>query len=315
MRVVKPKRLNKGDLIGVISPASSPDETIRTEQGVRYLEKLGYKVKVGKNVGKTNGYLAGLDGERLEDFHSMFIDKNVKAIFCLRGGYGAFRLLDKIDFKLIKQNPKIFVGYSEITALQNAIFTKTGMVTFAGPMVAVDFWNEVNTYTAEIFWKIITSNKKFGKIELPEDYTNGLPNLHSGIVSGRVIGGNLAVFTALLGTEYFPPMKDKILLIEDINEKPYKIDRLLNQLRLAKVFKQIKGIILGRFVECYEPDPNTKTLSLGEVIEHYIGSLKMPILYTFPHGHIKELVTIPFGISVKMNATKGFVEFTESAVI
>lgn len=314
MRVVKPKKLNKGDIIGIISPASSPDESVRIEQGVRYLEKLGYKVKVGKNVGKTHGYLAGSDDERLEDFHSMFKDKDVKAIFCVRGGYGAFRLLDKIDYKLIKQNPKIFAGYSEITALQNAIFTKTGLVTFAGPMVAVDFWNEVNPYTTEYFWEVLTNNKKIGRIELPEEYTNGLPNLNKGIALGRIIGGNLAVFTALLGTEYFPPMKDKILMIEDINEKPYKIDRLLNQLRLAKIFKQIKGVILGRFVECYEPDPNTKTLSLGEVIEHYIGSLKIPILYTFPHGHIKELVTIPFGISVKMNATKGFVEFTESAV-
>ncbi|MCJ7552749.1 MAG: LD-carboxypeptidase, partial [Ignavibacteriaceae bacterium] len=109
-------------------------------------------------------------------------------------------------------------------------------------------------------------------------------------------------------------MKDKILIIEDINEKPYKIDRLLNQLRLAKVFKQVKGIILGRFVDCYEPDPNTKTLSLGEVIDDYICALKIPIVYTFPYGHIKELATIPYGVSVKINATKGFVEFTEGAV-
>lgn len=314
MRIVKPKKLNKGDLIGVISPASSPEESIRIEQGVKYLEKLGYRVKVGKNVGKTHGYLAGEDDERLEDFHSMFKDKNVKAIFSLRGGYGAFRLIDKIDYKLISQNPKIFVGYSEITSLQNAIFSKTGLVTFAGPMVAVDFWNEVSPYTTEIFWKIVTSNKKLGRVKLPEDYTNGLPNLCKGMASGRIIGGNLAVFAALLGTEYFPPMKDKILIIEDINEKPYKIDRLLNQLRLAKVFKQVKGIILGRFVDCYEPDPNTKTLSLGEVIDDYICSLKIPIVYTFPYGHIKELVTIPYGVSVKINGTKGFVEFTEGAV-
>lgn len=314
MRIVKPKKLTRGDLIGVISPASTPDESARTEQGVRYLEKLGYRVKVGRNVGKTHGYLAGEDDERLDDLHTMFKDKNVKAVFCLRGGYGAFRLLDKIDYKIVKQNPKIFVGYSEITSLQNAIFHKTGLVTFAGPMVAVDFWNDVSPYTTERFWSIVTSNKKQGRIQLPDDYTNGLPNLHKGIASGRIIGGNLAVFNALLGTDYFPSMKDKILMIEDINEKPYKIDRLLNQLKLAKVFKQVKGIILGRFVECYESDPNTKTLSLGEVIEHYIGSLKLPIVYTFPHGHIKELVTIPFGISVKLNATKGFVEFTEGAV-
>jgi muramoyltetrapeptide carboxypeptidase len=314
MRIVKPKRLSKGDTIGVISPASSPDESIRIETGVRYLEKQGFRVKVAKNVGKNHGYLAGTDDERLEDLHSMFKDKNVKAIFCIRGGYGAFRFIDKIDYKLIRQNPKIFAGYSEITALQTAIFQKTGLVTFGGPMVAVDFWNEVNSYTEEMFWKVTTTNKKLGRIDLPDEYSDSLPNLNRGLASGRILGGNLAVFTALVGTEYFPSLKDRILMLEDINEKPYKVDRLLNQLRLAKVFKQVNGIILGRFVECYEPDPNTKTLSLGEVIDHYIRELKIPVIYTFPHGHIKEFVTIPFGITVKMNATKGFVEYTEGAV-
>lgn len=314
MRIVKPKKLNKGDVIGVISPASAPEESMRVETGVRYLEKQGFRVKVGKNVGKNHGYLAGSDEERLEDFHSMFKDKSVKAIFSIRGGYGAFRFIDKIDYKIIRQNPKIFVGYSEITSLQSAIFHKTGLITFAGPMVAVDFWNEVSSYTNEMFWSLITSNKKPGKVKLPDDYSDSLPSLNKGMASGRILGGNLAVLTALVGTEFFPSFKDRILMIEDINEKPYKIDRLLNQLRLAKVFRQVKGIILGRFVECYEPDPNTKTLSLGEVIDHYIRSLKIPVIYTFPHGHIKDLVTVPLGISVKMNATKGFVEFTESAV-
>lgn len=312
MKIIKPAKLNKGDVIGLISPASSPDELSRIEESTKYLEKLGYKVKVGKNVGKYYGYLAGRDNERLKDLHTMFQDKTVKAIMCLRGGYGAFRLLDRIDYKLIAKNPKIFVGYSEITAINNAIFNKTGLITFAGPMPAVDFVNAISSYTEEWFWKIITTNKKLGKIKYPEQQQ--LPYINKGQAEGKIIGGNLAVFSALVGTEFFPDVKGKILLLEDIDEKPYKIDRMLNQLRLAKAFKGLKAILLGRFVDCYEQDPNKKTLSLGEIIENYMKPLKIPTLYTFPHGHIKDFVTIPIGIKIKMNATRGTVGFLESAV-
>ncbi len=312
MQVIKPARLKKGDTIGLITPASSPDELIRIEESTKYLERLGYRIKLGKYVGKYNGYLAGTDEERLEDFHSMFSDKTVKAIMCLRGGYGAFRLLDKINYKLIQKHPKIFVGYSEITSLQNAIFKKTGLITFAGPMPAVDFVNNISPFTEEWFWKVVTFSKKVGKVKYPEN--SKMPFINKGIATARILGGNLAVFNSLLGTEYFPDMKDKILLLEDIDEKPYKIDRMLNQLRLAKVFKGLKGIILGRFVECYEHDPNKKTLSLGEVIEHYFKSLKLPTIYTFPHGHIKDFLTVPLGLKVQLNATKGTVDFLESAV-
>jgi muramoyltetrapeptide carboxypeptidase len=312
MLIQKPKKLNKKDIIGIISPASSPDEFLRIEKGVKYLEGLGYRVKIGNNVGKNHGYLAGTDEERVNDIHEMFKDKSVKAIFCLRGGYGAFRLLDKIDYRLIKNNPKIFVGYSEITSLQMAFLEKAGLMTFAGPMVAVDFYDEVSPYTSELFWATITSDKKLGKIKYPENQK--LPYLRKGSASGRIIGGNLAVFAALLGTNYFPNLTGKILMVEDIGELPYRVDRMLNQLRLAGVFKKVKGIILGRFVDCNEHDPNKKTLTLGEVIDHYIGSLKIPSIYTFPHGHIKDFVTIPFGLKVNLNATKGIVEFAESAV-
>jgi muramoyltetrapeptide carboxypeptidase len=312
MLIQKPKKLNKKDIIGIISPASSPDEFLRIEKGVKYLEGLGYRVKIGNNVGKNHGYLAGTDEERVNDIHEMFKEKSVKAIFCLRGGYGAFRLLDKIDYRLIKNNPKIFVGYSEITSLQMAFLEKAGLMTFAGPMVTVDFYDEVSPYTSELFWATITSNKKLGKIKYPENQK--LPYLRKGSVSGRIIGGNLAVFAALLGTNYSPNLTGKILMIEDIGELPYRVDRMLNQLRLAGVFKKVKGIILGRFVDCNEHDPNKKTLTLGEVIDHYIGSLKIPSIYTFPHGHIKDFVTIPFGLKVNLNATKGIVEFAESAV-
>lgn len=313
MKIIKPSALRKGDLIGLITPASTPDDLSRVENSVKYFERLGYSVKVGKNVGKYRGYLAGTDDERLNDLHSMFKDKNVKAIFSLRGGYGAIRLLDKINYRLIKSNPKLFVGYSEITALQNAIFSKTGLLTFAGPMPAVDFCNDVSPFTEEFFWNLVTSKRKLGKIKYPEDPTP--QTLKKGSANGQIIGGNLAVFNALLGTKFFPDMKNKILFLEDINEAPYKVDRLLNQLRLSGVFSKIKGIVLGRFVDCYEDDANKKTLTLGEVIDDYICPLKIPSVYVFPHGHIKDFVTIPIGLKVKLDATKTSLEFLEPAVI
>lgn len=312
MKIVKPKKLQKGDVIGIISPASSPDDLLRIEKGVRYLERIGYKVEVGKHVGKYHGYLAGTDEERVEDLHYMFKNKNVNAIICVRGGYGTPRLLDKIDFRIIKNNPKIFCGYSDITALQMAMLQKTGLVTFAGPMLAVDFHNEVSPYTEEQFWKLVTSNKSIGRVKFPGD--ERLLSISKGSAKGRLAGGNLALFVSLAGTEFFPQMKEKILILEDTGEAPYRVDRLLNQLKLIKVFKSVRGIILGAFTDCIENDPEKRTLTLGEVIDDYLGHLKIPVVYNFPHGHIKENHTLPFGIQIKLNSSKGFVEFEESAV-
>ena len=253
MRIIKAKKLKKGDVIGVISPASSPDDLFRINKGVSYLESLGYNVKTGKNVGHYHGYLAGTDEERLNDLHAMFADKSVKAIICVRGGYGSPRLLDKIDFKVIARNPKIFVGYSDITALQMAFLAKTGLLTFAGPMLAVDFYNSVSPYTEEMFWALVTSNKKFGKIKLPEHEKTF--SIVKGSAKGRITGGNLATLVSLTGTKYFPDMKSKLLLLEEVSEPPYKIDRMLNQLKLTGVFNMISGLILGAFTDCFESDP------------------------------------------------------------
>lgn len=312
MHYIKPKRLLKGDLIGIISPASSPDDLTRINSGVKYLEKIGYRTIVGANVGKYHGYLAGSDEERLEDLHHMFKNKNVKAIICARGGYGSPRLLDKIDYKLIKKNPKIFVGYSDITALQAAFLQKSNLITFAGPMLAVDFYDEVNSFTEEFFWRIVTSNKKLGRIKNPN--SEKLFHLKKGSASGQIIGGNLALFVSLMGTQFFPDIRNKILLLEDTGEAPYRLDRLLNQLRLADVFKKVRAVILGAFTDCKELDPSKKSLTLGEVIEDYFTRVEKPVVYNFQHGHIKENITVPFGIRVKLNATKGFIEYLEGAV-
>ncbi len=312
MRILKPKKLTSGDLIGIISPGSSSESLSKLNNGVNYLEKLGYRVELGKHVGEENGYLAGNDSHRLNDLHGMFNNKEVKAIFTVRGGYGSSRLLNKINYSLIRKNPKIFVGFSDITVLQMAIFKYAGLVTFAGPMVAVDFAEEINEFTEENFWKTLTSSKKIGKIHNPNEEKFYV--LNKGRGEGRLLGGNLTLFMSLFGTDYLPSMKDKILMLEEIGEAPYRIDRMFNQMKLAKIFKQIKGLILGRFVDCYETDSTKKSYSLNEVIMDYFNNIKLPVLYNFKHGHIKDKITVPIGVNCKLNTSRCFVEIPENAV-
>lgn len=313
MNIVKPRKLDKGDLIGLVTPASLPADLSRISKGVSYLEHMGYNVKVGKNVGSQRGYLAGTDDQRLEDLHDMFADKEVKAIFCVRGGYGSGRLLDRIDYNLIKKNPKIFVGYSDITALQTAFLNYTGLVTFAGPMVAVDFHDEVDPFAEEIFWSTLTSKNKIGKLRNPEDENFYI--LSHGRSEGQIIGGNLSLICSLLGTKYEPKFEDKILLIEEIGEAPFRVDRMFNQLRLAGVFEKVQGIILGRFVDCYDDDDKNATLSLNEVIADFFTNMEIPVFYNIKHGHIRQNITIPYGLNVKLNTSRKFIEFTEAAVV
>ncbi len=312
MKTIKPERLKKGDLIGLISPASTPDNLERIEQGVKYFEKLGYRVIVGKNVGKYRGYLAGSDEERLEDLHSMFSNKNVKAIFSVRGGYGTIRLLDKINWNLIKRNPKIFVGYSDITALQLAIFKKTGLVTFSGPMAAVDFAGDVNPYTEENFWRMVTVAKPFGKFHNPEN--EKISCLTKGVAKGILLGGNLSLVSSLIGTEFLPDFKNSILFLEEIEEKPYRIDRFFAQMKLAKIFDKVSGIILCNFTDCEETDISKKSLSLNDVIGDYFENLKKPVVYNLVYGHINPKNTMPIGVRAAINCKSRVVEILESCV-
>jgi muramoyltetrapeptide carboxypeptidase len=312
MKVVKPKHLKKGDLIGLISPASTPDNLEKINKSVEYFEKLGYRVIVGKNVGKVRGYLAGTDDERLEDFHSMFSNKDVKAIFCVRGGYGTIRFLDKINFNLIKKNPKIFVGYSDITALQLAIFHKTGLITFAGPMAAVDFTGDVDPFTEENFWKMVTSTKPFGKFKNPQG--ERISCITKGKAKGRLLGGNLSLVCSLLGTPFIPKFDKAILFLEEVEEKPYRIDRFFAQLKLAKIFDKVNGIVLCNFTDCEETDPTKKSLTLNDVVSDYFTGLKKPVVYNLIHGHIKSKNTIPIGAMASVDCSKSSVEIIESCV-
>lgn len=312
MKIVKPKKLSPGDLIGIISPASNPENLDLLQKNISYFEKLGYGVKLGKHTHSEDGFYAGNITERLDDIHTMFKDKDVKAIFCTRGGYGSAKLLDKLNYSLIKKNPKILVGFSDLTALQLAILKRTGLISFSGPMAAVNDFSEFDKNAEEKFWEILAKTKKIGKIENPSH--ENFYSLNKGSAEGKLIGGNLSILISLMGTAFEPDFKDKILLIEEINEPPYKIDRMFNQLRLTKVFNKIKGVIFGRFVDCYENKTSKRSLNLNEIIIEYFQGMKIPVIYNLKHGHVSQTITMPFGINCKVNSSRGFVEFTESAV-
>ena len=310
MRIIKPKKLNKGDVIGIISPSSPVDDLIKLDSSVCYFENQGYRVETGINTRKRNGYLAGTDKERVDDIHKMFSDKEIKMIICLRGGYGAGRLLDKIDYNIVKNNPKIFCGYSDITVLQNAFLRKTGLVTFAGPMAGVDFCNEVSRFTEENFWHTVTNNEPV-KVNYPGKET--LNSLHKGISEGRLIGGNLSLLSSLTGLKYLPDPRGKILLLEEVGEVPYRIDRMLNQMKLSGYLNSVEGILLGGFTDCEDLDPGSKSLTLADVMNEYFGkSFAAPVLINFSHGHLKDNLTVPIGIKIRLNGNNNSIDFLES---
>lgn len=305
---LKPQALKKGDVIGIISPASSPDDFSRIEKGISYLESLGYKVKLGKHIYKRFGYLSATDDERAEDLNKMFADREVRAIFCVRGGYGTPRILDKIDYNIIKRNPKIFVGYSDITALQLAIFKKTGLITFSGPMLAVDMYSDFDPYAEEFFWKILTAKSK--KIEIKNPDGVELIVLRHGVATGTLLGGNLSLLASIIGTKFQPNFKDSILVIEDIGEEPYRIDRYLSQLKNAGILNRINGCIIGQFTDCVAKEPE-KSLTLEQIFNDYFGSLKIPVVSNLSYGHIPRKITLPIGANVKIDTKRKSITIIE----
>ena len=311
MEPLKPPRLKSGDLIGIISPASRIAKPERIDQGIAYLEHRGYRTTRGKHILNTHGYLAGTDEERVADLHAMFANPEVKAIMCIRGGYGTPRLLSLVDYRLIARNPKIFVGYSDITSLQLAIWKRCGLITFQGPMVGVDMPDQPDAPTEELFWHLLTSPKKAGPVIPP----GTLPvTLRKGKATGRLLGGNLAHLAGAVGTVHMPSFKDALLFIEDIGEEPYRIDRMLTQLRHAKILDQVKGILGGQFTDCEIKDASKPTLTVDEVLQEFGRTCPPPFLAHLPFGHEAHKMTIPMGLRAKVDAGAGTLEFLEGAV-
>jgi len=312
MKPVRPKPLRRGDVIGVIAPASAPTSQEKIDGGTEYLERLGYRVKLGKNVRAVRGFLAGTDEERAADVNEMFADTQVRAIIAVRGGYGTPRLLPLINYPLIKRNPKIFVGYSDLTALQLALYKKTGLVSFSGPMAGVEMFKSIDHFTEEHFWRMITSTKKSGEIHNPDSRL--LKSIGKGRATGVLIGGNLSLITSITGTPYLPSFKNSILFFEEVGEECYRFDRMLNQLALAGIFNEAKGIVVGELTDIKPSDAEKPFLTVDQIVADHLSPLSKPILTGLVYGHVARKLTMPIGIRATMDATQCSLSFLEAAV-
>lgn len=309
----KASALRVGDTIALIAPASRPQVVAKISKSVRYFEQLGYRVEVGAHVKDERGYLAGTDADRLADIHSLVRNKKVKALFFLRGGYGTIRLLPELDYDLIAANPKIFVGYSDATSLFNAIYRKTRLQSlFFGPMPGVDIWDGFDAFAEECMWKALTTTNVFGELPAAPGEIMSLGSRVRASAEGRFIGGNLTVFSSILGTPYAPKPSSNILFFEDVGEEPYRIDRYFAQLRAAGFIDRASAILLGQFSDCDAPK-GKKTLTKHQVFEDYFGKLKIPVLTNLPWGHVKRQWTLPLGAKLLVNSNKIFV--TEQVLI
>lgn len=313
-RVIKPKRLVKGDTVALITPASSI-EAKGFDIALQNLETFGFKAKIGKYARLRNGFLAGSDKERLEDLHGAFADKEVDAIWCVRGGYGATRYLPALDFKLIKANPKIFIGYSDITALHTAIYQNTGLVTFHGPTAGGNF----SDYSKNHVLNVLMNPSANYKVAVSPDNAGNTSNLYKtetitkGKCQGELIGGNLSLLSAMAGTgSALRNVKGKILFIEDVREQPYRIDRMLTQLKQSIDLRSCAGIALGIFEGCNPTDPLSQ--SLLDVLKERLGDLSIPVIYGFSFGHIRDQFTLPIGIKAELDTETATMTFLETAV-
>lgn len=308
---ILPQKLKKGDTIGIISPAGAVKDEKSWDFAKKYFENKGYKVKIAFHADNKNSYLAGKDADRLSDLINFFKDDEIKAIICSRGGYGTFRLLEKIDWEIIKNNPKIFVGYSDITALLNNFVEKSGIVAFHGPLALSDFGvEEINKYTEENFQKIIE-----GKAEIPYKFENKLNYecIIAGKTQGELLGGNLTILCGLLGTPYFPELQGKILLLEDIGEPLYKIDRMLMQLKLAGIFEKVSGILFAEFTSIIEAETaGVNKLTPVDIIKELTKGLNIPIGYGFNASHGKQKATLPLGVKYSFDSCDFKLEIIEN---
>ncbi|TWT27677.1 LD-carboxypeptidase [Planomicrobium sp. CPCC 101110] len=290
-----PKRLEKGDTVGVIAP-SSPPNLENLKKALPFLEELGLKVKMGKSVEAKRGYLAGDDDARLSDLHAMFEDPEIAGIICAGGGYGAARYTDRIDFGMIKENPKVFWGYSDITFLHTAIGQYSDLVTFHGPMLASDVGkDEFHERSARMFGQL------FGPFELHySEEISPLTAICGGIAEGELVGGNLSLLRSGIGTKFEIDVKGKILLIEDIDEEPYRVDEMLNHLRMARKLDEVAGIVIGDFKNP-EPKKPEKSLTLDQVFDDYFSSLKVPVVKGFRIGHCEPHFSVPLGVKARLD--------------
>ena len=299
MKIIKPNKLKKGNTIGILAISGRIKDFENIEKAKSFFEEEGYKVVISETCKSSHRYMAGLnDDECINELHKFFSDKNIDVILCARGGYGTLRLIDKIDWELIKNNPKIFAGYSDITTLLNLIYKKTGLITFHSAMPNGDFSKEIDDYTKAAFFNTLE-----GKTICYHAYNSSI--FKEGEAVGKLWGGNLSTLCALCGTNFIPN-EDLILFLEDLNEPVYKIDRMLTQLfNIDKLRKNVKGIAIGEFKDIEDKN------QLDEVILELANKLNIPICDGFKITHNKIKDTLPIGIKVYFNANAGIIKILE----
>ena len=300
LEIIKPARLFPGDLIGIAAPAG-PFDVRKFERGVAAIKDLGFKVVVPEHLQRPDRYLAASDAHRASLLTDLFKDPEVKGIICARGGYGSLRILDLLDYDLLRQHPKIFVGFSDISALISAIITRSGFVVFHGLVVTT--FGAATPQTKNSFFNTMSSGQ-------PLDIRPENPRVVSpGKASGLVSGGNLATLCHLLGTPYTPTYKDRILVLEDTGEAHYQIDRMLFQMKMAGCFQGLSGVVLGSFHDCgrYE--------GICDIVKNIFADMNIPIMGGFDIGHGDENVTIPMGIRATLDTEQGALVYHEAALV
>jgi muramoyltetrapeptide carboxypeptidase len=313
---LKPSRLKIGDTVGLISPAGYIERK-DIEDIKAVLAELGLKVKLGNNLLKRYGYLAGTDRDRAIDINMMFADSSVQAIIPMKGGWGCNRVLPFLDYSIIRSNPKIIMGLSDITSLLIAIHSKTGLVTFHGP-TGQSSWNP---FTVNYVKRTLFQGEVFTLRNTRDNNSNyPISTINPGKVQGKLMGGNLSVLTAMLGSDYLPNWKQTILFVEEVGEEVYRVDRMLTQLKLAGVLDQIAGFVFGQCTNCDKiTNENSKkdgesSLTLAQVLNDHIQPLRIPAWSGAMIGHIKNKYVLPVGTNVEIDASKGTIQGLESVV-
>ena len=310
--VIKPKRLSAGDTLGMVLPASLTLEADDIALARQQLEALGFKVVLGRHVFDRHGYFAGRDRDRANDLNRMFADDTIAGVVCYTGGWGSPRVLPHLDYELIARKPKVLIGYSDITALLNAIHQRTGLITFHGP-VGGSPWEP---YSVENFRRVVMTPEPAGVLAPPAkkpselvDRVNRVVTLHRGKATGRLAGGNLTLLASLMGTPYEIDTNGAILFAEDIREEIYRIDRMLTQLALGGKFERMAGFVFGRCTDC-----EATMFSLEDVLRDRFGSGPAPAISGLSFGHIEQKLTLPVGVMATLDADEGTLAITESAV-
>jgi muramoyltetrapeptide carboxypeptidase len=311
----KPPRLKPGDTIGLIDPAGASFERGPMDIVVDTMAALGLKARLGPHLFDRYGYLAGTDKNRAEDVNTFFADPSVNAILAVRGGWGCARMLPYLDFATIAKNPKILLGYSDLTALLLGIHARTGLVTFHGP-VGISKWTSFNVeHVRRVLFagEAVTYEnvKETGEFLVPVE--NRITTITPGVARGRLAGGNLSVLSAIVGSAYLPDWDGRILFIEDVGEQPYRIDRMMTQLNLAGILGRVRGVVFGNCTDC-NPGEGYGSLTLEEILADHLKPLGVPAWSGAMFGHIERQFTLGEGVEVEIDASRGTIRMLEPAV-